>query len=291
MIVRVYFELQYLKFQTVIILLFKNIFQPLSNISNVNNFTNFFPGNSSFKNYTTSTLQNNTHYSGLCNGMTSRNASTITASSSSNKLNPRCHKLKRKLENLSPIPFIDLTADVENVHEVITENQIIGISKEYLDYDDQNVVCQTCHAKLWKNESIRGKERRNTDYSLCCSYGKVQLPYLKNAPPNYEGMFRGTDSKNKYIMKNIRRYNSMFSFTSMGGKIDSSINRGNAPYIFRFGGQNYHNIGSLLPPNGSQPKFSQLYIYDTNNENSNRQRCFGYIFNLLIHMKFRPFLY
>ncbi|CAH1412619.1 unnamed protein product [Lactuca virosa] len=61
----------------------------------------------------------------------------------------------------------------------------------------------------------------------------------------------------------------------MGGKIDSSINRGNAPYIFRLGGQNYHSIGSLLPPDGSQPKFSQLYIYDTDNENSNRQRCFG----------------
>ncbi|CAH1430090.1 unnamed protein product [Lactuca virosa] len=83
------------------------------------------------------------------------------------------------------------------------------------------------------------------------------------------------DSKSKNFMKNIRRYNSMFSFTSMGGKIDYSINKGNAPYIFRLGGQNYHSIGSLLPPNGSQPKFSQLYIYDTENENSNRQRCFG----------------
>ncbi|CAH1435801.1 unnamed protein product [Lactuca virosa] len=207
--------------------------------------------------------------------MTSRNASTITVSSSSIKLNPGCHKLKRKLENLSPIPFIDLTTDVENMHEVITENQIIGISKEYLDHGDQIVVCQTCHAKLWKNEFIRGKERGNTDYSLCCGYGNVQLPYLKNAPPTYERMFRGTDSKSKKFMKNIRRYSSMFSFTSMGGKIDSSINRGNAPYIFRLGGQNYHSIGSLLPPDGSQPKFSQLYIYDTDNENSNRQRCFG----------------
>ncbi|CAH1445279.1 unnamed protein product [Lactuca virosa] len=99
--------------------------------------------------------------------MTSRNASTITTSSSSIKLNPGCPKLKRKLENLSPIPFIDLTTDVENMHEVIIENQIIGISKEYLDHGDQIVVCQTCHAKLWKNESIRVKERGNTDYSLC----------------------------------------------------------------------------------------------------------------------------
>nr|KAJ0185550.1 hypothetical protein LSAT_V11C900505300 [Lactuca sativa] len=225
----------------------------LSNISNAN---------ISFNNYTTSTLQNKIHYFGLCNGMTSTNASTITVSSSSIKLNPGCHKLKRNLDNLSPIPFFDLTADVKNMHEVITQNQLIGISKEYLDHGDQIV----------KNESIKGKERGNTNYSLCCGYGKVQLPY---APPAYERMFRGTDSKIKTSMKNIRRYNSMFSFTSMGGKIDSSINRGNAPYIFRLGGQNYHSIGSLLPPSGSQPKFSQLYIYDTDNENSNRQICFG----------------
>ncbi|XP_052624746.1 uncharacterized protein LOC111916090 [Lactuca sativa] len=60
----------------------------------------------------------------------------------------------------------------------------------------------------------------------------------------------------------------------MGGKIDSSINRGNVPYIFRLGGQNCHSIGSLLPAKGSEPKFSQLYIYDTDNEITNRQRCF-----------------
>ncbi|KAL7597144.1 hypothetical protein Lser_V15G29406 [Lactuca serriola] len=61
--------------------------------------------------------------------MASRNASTISAFPSSIKLNSGCHKLKRKLEKLSPILFIDLTADVENMHEVITENQIICISK------------------------------------------------------------------------------------------------------------------------------------------------------------------
>ncbi|XP_052622519.1 uncharacterized protein LOC128127849 [Lactuca sativa] len=176
--------------------------------------------------------------------------------------------------HLSPIPLIDLTEDVENIHQVNNENLIVGISNEYLDHGDQVVVCQTCRAKLWRNESIRGKEKGKTDYSLCCGYGKVQLPDLKNAPPTYERMFRNMDSKSKHFMKNIRRYNSMFSFLSMGGKIDSSINRGNAPYIFRLGGQNYHSIGSLLPAKGSEPKFSQLYIYDTDNEITNRQRCF-----------------
>ncbi|XP_076906896.1 uncharacterized protein LOC143563178 [Bidens hawaiensis] len=61
----------------------------------------------------------------------------------------------------------------------------------------------------------------------------------------------------------------------MGGKIDHSINRGNAPYTFRLSGENYHCLGSLLPLQGCKARFSQLYIYDTENEFSNRQGVFG----------------
>ncbi|XP_052626960.1 uncharacterized protein LOC128133528 [Lactuca sativa] len=254
---------------------FTDVRTPFSNITNViNPLSNNRNDIIGFDKYTTSKLANKRQYHVLSNEMKSKNASTVTTSSSSIKLNPGCHKLKTKTRHLSPIPLIDLTEDVENIHQVNNENLIVGISNEYLDHGDQVVVCQTCRAKLWRNKSIRGKEKGNTDYSLCCGYGKVQLPDLKNAPPTYERMFRNMDSKSKHFMKNIRRYNSMFSFTSMGGKIDSSINRGNAPYIFRLGGQNYHSIGSLLPAKGSEPKFSQLYIYDTDNEITNRQRCF-----------------
>lgn len=63
----------------------------------------------------------------------------------------------------------------------------------------------------------------------------------------------------------------MFAFTSMEGKVDYSINQlGRGPYVFRLHGQNYHQIGSLLPNQGSSPKILQLYIHDTDNEISNR---------------------
>ncbi|PHU22432.1 hypothetical protein BC332_07539 [Capsicum chinense] len=62
----------------------------------------------------------------------------------------------------------------------------------------------------------------------------------------------------------------MFSFTSMGGKVDSSVNQIWGPRTFRLSGQNYHRIGSLLPLEGSIPKFAQLYIYDMDNEVQNR---------------------
>ncbi|OIS99988.1 hypothetical protein A4A49_60133, partial [Nicotiana attenuata] len=56
----------------------------------------------------------------------------------------------------------------------------------------------------------------------------------------------------------------------MGGKVDVSINQTRGPRTFKLFGQNYHQIGSLLPPVGSTPKFAQLYIYDTENEVQNR---------------------
>ena len=65
----------------------------------------------------------------------------------------------------------------------------------------------------------------------------------------------------------------MFAFTSMGGRVDGSINHSKGPYVFRMCGQNYHRIGSLLPEIGKRPQFAKLYIYDTENEINNRMNC------------------
>jgi len=78
-------------------------------------------------------------------------------------------------------------------------------------------------------------------------------------------------------MENIRSFNSMFAFTSIGGNIDKTKNDGKAPPVFVLNGENYHQIGSLLPKPGHQPKFAQLYIYDTDNELKNRMDAVRYI--------------
>jgi hypothetical protein len=61
----------------------------------------------------------------------------------------------------------------------------------------------------------------------------------------------------------------------MGAQIDNSVNDGRGPPLFKICGQVHHHIGSLLPPNGSSPKFIQLYIYDTANEIQNRMNSLG----------------
>nr|XP_043633374.1 uncharacterized protein LOC122604555 [Erigeron canadensis] len=146
-----------------------------------------------------------------------------------------------------------------------------GISKEYIDMYDPTYICDSCQAMLWYGEAIRGNtDLKKKSYSLCCSRGKVQLPKLKEPPTMLAQLFHGKNPQSKDFIENIRQYNTMFSFTSMGGKIDHTYNKGGGPYNFRMHGQNYHSIGSLMPRTGQKPKFLQLYIVDTDNEVSHR---------------------
>lgn len=73
----------------------------------------------------------------------------------------------------------------------------------------------------------------------------------------------------RHFMENIRAYNSMFSMTSIGAQVDDSVNRGVGPYVFKISGQIYHWIGGLCPPDNIEPRFLQLYIFDTQHEVAN----------------------
>ena len=147
---------------------------------------------------------------------------------------------------------------------------------DYYDHGDATFECKECHALLWEAEARRGNQGNpsNKAYSICCSKGKVSIKQPPPAPKPLHDLFFNDDAKSQNFKNNIRTYNSMFSFTSMGGQIDDSINRrGRAPYVFRLHGQTYHSMGSLLPKPGAPPKFAQLYIYDTANETENRARA------------------
>ena len=148
------------------------------------------------------------------------------------------------------------------------------ICKEYIEHGDQIYQCSKCNAMLWEAEMLRGnQDGKKTSYSFCCKSGAVQLPNVSKPPPLLKSLYTSDNPKATNFMKNIRAYNMMFAFTSMGGKINQGNLRGRGPYVFRLQGQNYHRMGSLLPSDGQRPKFSQLYIFDSENENENRERA------------------
>ena len=69
------------------------------------------------------------------------------------------------------------------------------------------------------------------------------------------------EPKNSKFRNQIGAYNSIFQFTILGANVDNSINMGLGPYVFKLSGQNYHKIGSLLPPVcQGQNSLSCIYI-------------------------------
>ncbi|KAL0319968.1 UNVERIFIED_CONTAM: hypothetical protein Sradi_5258300 [Sesamum radiatum] len=143
------------------------------------------------------------------------------------------------------------------------------------EFGAPNCVCTKCGAIMWYEECNR-KDRRPAipNFSICCRDGQVQLPFLKEPPEFLKKLldYNG-DLLSKRFRENIRIFNSMFAFTSMGGCINNRINDGRGPYCFVLNGQNHHLIGSLLPDVDRSPNFMQLYVVDTENEVRNRIRA------------------
>lgn len=123
---------------------------------------------------------------------------------------------------------------------------------------------------MWREERVNKSCIKGTPiFSLCCAKGQIQLPKEKPTP-SFPWQLHNDKVKSRRFQDGIRLYNSLFAFTSTGGKVDHSINYGGAPYVYRLNGQNHHLFGSLIPNDSKDPKFCQLYIYDTQNELDNR---------------------
>ncbi|KAK1394567.1 hypothetical protein POM88_013623 [Heracleum sosnowskyi] len=99
-------------------------------------------------------------------------------------------------------------------------------------------------------------------YSICCGKGKVQLPLLRETPPELLRLLTGGGREGQMFQREIRTYNNIFAFVSFGRDVDNSVNSGRGPFVFRIRGYTYHSIGSLFPPPGCTPKFAQIYMYD-----------------------------
>ncbi|CAJ2631977.1 unnamed protein product [Trifolium pratense] len=145
------------------------------------------------------------------------------------------------------------------------------VTSQYWDIGEPTCICEYCGAMMWSEERLRKLSKaKNPKFNMCCFQGRIVIPHYHPLPQPLNDLFHKHDKRSKYFLDNIRSFNSMFAFTSMGGKLNKSLNDGNATPTFLMNGENYHQIGSLLPHPGIQPKFAQLYIYDTENEISNR---------------------
>ena len=182
---------------------------------------------------------------------------------------------------------------LSNSHSILL--LLTGKFTEPWNFGKPTQTSESCGAILWYEErNVKSRRPSQPKFSLCCSEGLIYLPLLKRAPPVLEELLNNSGSSFVHFHDNRRQYNAMFAIMSMGGKVDKTVNDGNCPYVFRLNGQNHHQIGSLLPVEGSEPKFAQLYIFDTGNEVQHRIRSVSFdeendgidpeIVNFLIHM-------
>jgi hypothetical protein len=148
---------------------------------------------------------------------------------------------------------------------------VADTSHLYIDIGDCQYACEYCNAGFWYSERLKKNSYRNKPrYNKCCAGEQIFLQKELDPPMYFKQIF-----KDKHFLDNIRAYNQMFSMTSFGAEIDNSVNNGRAPYVFKISGQIHHWIGTICPTNINEPKFMQLYVYDTDREVDNRMKAFG----------------
>ncbi|KAG2204923.1 hypothetical protein INT45_006334 [Circinella minor] len=170
--------------------------------------------------------------------------------------------------------------DLELVHEssenAVPAHNVARVSSNTIPQrhflGSMDIECTDCHAQLWVQERVYSSSLRRPRFNLCCQQGSVQLPELSPAPTEIIQRLHDTDPNSVHFRSNIRAYNNVLSFTSLGANIDHTVaNARGSAYNFRIQGSMYHSIGSLLPNENEAPAFAQIYVLDTSSaETANR---------------------
>ncbi|GJY33383.1 helicase [Tanacetum coccineum] len=156
-----------------------------------------------------------------------------------------------------------------------SEVRTSGVLVTYHNLGPPSYQCRNCNAQMWYEErNNKGYRAVNPTFSLCYQEGNLLLPKFKETPLPLDKLLDFKDPGTSKFRDQIRVYNGMFCFTSFSAKIDHSINTGRGVYTFRINGQNYHRIRYVLLASGVQPRYTQLYFFDTHNEVRNRMSVF-----------------
>ena len=95
--------------------------------------------------------------------------------------------------------------------------------------------------------------------TTCCSGGKVSLEPFPRPPQALMDLWTGTDSRSRLFRLNARILNNAVCLSSLQAN-DRNLPGFNPSVVFQ--GRVHHRAGALLPAEGEQPKFAQLYVYD-----------------------------
>ena len=126
------------------------------------------------------------------------------------------------------------------------------------DIGTMSLECQYCGALKFKGESP----------SSCCQGGKVLIKPFPRPPDQLMNIWFGDGEDDMLFRKNSRYINNAVCLTS----IKSSERRGGWQPSVIFQGRVEHRVGPLLPAEGQDPRYAQLYVQDSALETSLRFR-------------------
>ncbi|KAH9179071.1 hypothetical protein EDB89DRAFT_771476 [Lactarius sanguifluus] len=110
----------------------------------------------------------------------------------------------------------------------------------------------------------RRVESSNPQYGSFCLQGKVQIDFVARLLDELYELYSCDSTQAKEFRLHLRRYNKVFTFTSMGGsdRLDGTMFDGRGPPFYKIQRKVFHKIGPLLPEENKASLYSQLYIYD-----------------------------
>ncbi len=114
------------------------------------------------------------------------------------------------------------------------------------DCGEMDTICGFCNAKMWIKERSAKSTNNNSQFSLCCENRKILLPNLPATPQELEVLLTIKESSAVKFRDQIRMYNSVLAFTSLGAKVDESITRGTGPYSFHIQDELYHKLNPYV---------------------------------------------
>ncbi|KAF7138508.1 hypothetical protein RHSIM_Rhsim07G0140000 [Rhododendron simsii] len=132
--------------------------------------------------------------------------------------------------------------------------------RHYLSTMD--IECIHCKALHWMDERLTKSSTRSPLFGTCCLQGKVRLHLLLTPHSPIQALYDRNDDRSKSFRKHARGYNATNAFTSLGATLDPRVLTGSGPTSFTIHGELRHRAGSLMPQQGKDAKYAQLYIFD-----------------------------
>lgn len=139
-----------------------------------------------------------------------------------------------------------------------------------------DVPCSCCGALMWIEERKRGSSKRNPVFETCCRNGSISLQAFPPPADEIMQLLIGTTAQARHFRRNVRAFNSALAFTSSGAKVDHALaNSRSGVYTYRVQGSVYHLISrGLIPDDGANAGFAQIYIYDTDFQLERRMQLY-----------------